>query len=323
MWTKQRIIGISVVATGCLFLLLPALLSPYVSGSASRKIAVDHPFILHAAADTGEVNLWFGPLFADNEEVKSDSLAEMTGQKITWTGIDVLTPQDVKLKGVTPAHDTLTIDIRLTVLDKETEIILTSKRSCSYFARLWKWILSWQDKRVLHKKLDRLESLMMERADRNLYYGFVVSETGLAQQHFTGYRANVGNSDLFRYFSYNIQSMYGLAQGEHIPVQGRACLLRYSSESATDSTDVFVGLPTPAYTQLEGTQTATLPPGTYAATIASGGEEQITLARRAIRTYLLDRNLTLKMPVVEEYIHETASLPDPSRWKTKVYAAYK
>ncbi len=322
-WTKQKIIVTAALVTASFFLLLPALLTPDVHSSANKKIATTPSFLWHAAKDTAELALWFGWDLQEHDSTALNSIPESTPEKIVWLQKTETASQKVALVGLTPTGDPLLVQVQLAGGEGETEIKLSATRSCGYFSRLWKWMLSWQDKRTLQLNLKQLESLVLERANQNKYYGFVVSEIGLTQQHFTGYRATVAQQDLFRFFGHNVQTIYSLAQRERMQTQGRACLLRYSGGINADSADVFVGIPAPAYTQLAGTQSTVLPAGTYAATMASGDEEQIRMARQAIRMYLADRNLTLKMPFAEEYIHETAANPDPSRWKTKVFAAYK
>ena len=323
MWnaTLQSKLVIFFLTFTCTVCLIPMFLTDEVTSNASLNLESAPAFPYHAASDTTDLKLWLIHLGKPLEN--SDPKNNLQNTSVRWIDHAMGPDSTISWTGLHAKNDTIHIQIQVKNALPGTLIEMTRTRHCSYFSRMWKWILSWQGSSLLKKNLAELETLVRQRADQHIYYGFIISETGLSPGTFAGYRATVHKKDVFRYFSLQIQNVYSLCQKQGILSPGRACLLRYAESVDTDSSEVFAGLPIPDYLQLAGTQRVKLPAGTFATTIAEGGEPQIEKARLAIRKYLADRNLTLKMPVVEEYIHESAANSDPSLWKTKIYAAYK
>lgn len=316
----SRLVIISLTLT-CILCLGPIFLSDEVASSATMDIEADPAYSFHAASDTTDLNLW---LTHFRYSKKSSNQAEkLDTASMNWIAHSMTPDSSISWTGQQSETDTIRFYIQFNKVTTGTQVELTCTRKCGYFSRLWKWILAWQESGLQEKNLSQLQQLILQRANQNVYYGFVISETGFSPTSFAGYRSVVHQKDVFRYFSLQIQNLYSQCQQQGIAASGRACLLRYASHIDTDSTEVFVGLPIPDYIQLGGTQRVQLPAGTYAATIAEGGEAQIQMASLAIRKYLADRDLSIKMPVVEEYIHESVDNADPALWKTKIYVAYK
>ena len=50
-----------------------------------------------------------------------------------------------------------------------------------------------------------------------------------------------------------------------------------------------------------------------------GPYEESALAHYAFDSYFKKNNLTVKLPIIEEYITDPANEPDSSKWLTKIY----
>ena len=69
----------------------------------------------------------------------------------------------------------------------------------------------------------------------------------------------------------------------------------------------------------EGIQTIRVPRGTAYSVDYYGPYDKVGPAHLAIDRYFKENGLTLKPPVIEEYVTDPTKEPDSSKWLTRIY----
>lgn len=127
-------------------------------------------------------------------------------------------------------------------------------------------------------------------------------------------------ADLKTYFEQKMPEYYGTAMQSGIGDTNRpASAMYFTWEEETGEAELSVAVPVVAGAEApEGFEIAYMPGGTNLVVEFYGPYEQTGAAHEAIEAYMQANSTEYRGPVMEEYVTDPMSEPDPNKWLTRV-----
>jgi len=170
------------------------------------------------------------------------------------------------------------------------------------------------------------EKMAQQQASRekmkNSKYAFGVQE--LAERTYILKRGTVPMSEMSTFYASNLGGIYTAVGASGVEMKGRPCGIYYSWDEEMGTTDMCAAIPVSDKSlKIEGYQTVTLPAGRVVKVPYTGDYAGLPEVHYAIDDYLKAYSLSQNGPVVEEYVTDPQSEPDPSKWLTNIYYSIK
>lgn len=146
-----------------------------------------------------------------------------------------------------------------------------------------------------------------------------VQEVEWPVQHYVAVREVVGMDKISERYAVNLPKIAGLLASKNIEMAGMPSGIFYNWDVENNRTDVAQAIPVSKATKIEGYESIELPAGKALLVNFYGEYSQTVKAHDLIDKYLADNDLKSKFPVIEQYITDPTTEPDPNKWLTKVY----
>jgi effector-binding domain-containing protein len=146
-----------------------------------------------------------------------------------------------------------------------------------------------------------------------------VKEMNFPSTTYALYRQVVKMNEIQKFFALNLQPIFSEIQKSGV-TPGVPTGLYYSWDKEKQETDLAAAIPVPAGTTMnEPTITIETINASKALFIDYyGSYDKLSTAYESFDKYLADKNLKQKFPVIEQYITDPQTEPDPSKWQTKI-----
>jgi effector-binding domain-containing protein len=153
-------------------------------------------------------------------------------------------------------------------------------------------------------------------------YAFGMQE--MAERTYILKRGTVPMAEVSAFYTNNLGSIYTAVGASGVDVAGKPCGIYYSWDEENGTADMCAAIPVGDKSlKIEGYQTVTMPAGRVVKVPYTGDYSGLPQVHNAIDNYMKAYNLTQDGPVVEEYITDPQSEPDPSKWLTNIYYSIK
>jgi len=168
------------------------------------------------------------------------------------------------------------------------------------------------------KGLNKLKNLI-ETEEKNKSPKQTIMETDMPYKYMVGIRKKVKMSEIQQFYQESLGKVYSALVAKGIAMAGQPSGLYFSWEDDNQSTEMLAAIPVTEEVDLGNEfETVSLPEGKAVVLSFYGDYQDLEKAHNIIDNYLMLKKLEPQMPVIEEYVTDPATEPDPKKWLTKV-----
>lgn len=171
------------------------------------------------------------------------------------------------------------------------------------------------------KSLKNLEMLALERKE-GIYKGMTVKPIYAVEKNFVMTRQEVDMSNIQQFYATNLGSLFGKVQTANVEMAGMPCGLYFRMVPVEGKIDMAAAIPTATAINVAGAQSYSIPPQKALQIDFYGDYSGIRKAHNSMADYLRDRQYLQDIPIIEEYVTDPGTEPDPSKWLTRVTYYY-
>jgi len=141
------------------------------------------------------------------------------------------------------------------------------------------------------------------------------------ERHFLSARKVVPMRSMEGHMETYFSQIYDVCRDKKLRMGGAHCGLYYDWNDGNGTVDMAAAIPimTPQPDFSDDIKALTIPAGKAVLVEHYGPYEQISNAHLAAQQFMQENGLSLKSPVIEEYVRDGNLEPDPSKWLTRLY----
>ena len=141
------------------------------------------------------------------------------------------------------------------------------------------------------------------------------------ERHFLAARKTVAMRNMEGHMETYFAQIYDVCREKRLRMGGAHCGFYYDWNDANGTVDMAAAIPimTPQTDFSDDIKALTIPAGKAVLVEHYGPYDQISNAHLAAQQFMQANNLSLKSPVIEEYVRDGNLEPDPSKWLTRLY----
>jgi effector-binding domain-containing protein len=153
---------------------------------------------------------------------------------------------------------------------------------------------------------------------------YTVQELDFKGATYLGIRQQTTHAEVMKqeFFAKRFGTIMGALEKAKLQPAGLPAGVYYTWDEASKTTDMAVAIPVAKGTAVAGDpslKTFEVPAGRALVVDYYGPYEGTAAAHEALTTYVKEKGLTEKAPVIEEYVTDPETEKDPTKWLTKVY----
>jgi effector-binding domain-containing protein len=183
-------------------------------------------------------------------------------------------------------------------------------------------LMNFMAKSAIGKSFDEglgyLEPILNDRKDGN-YGGFKISEVIVPERHYVMNRAEVKFENIAQFYAQNLGSLFQKIQKAGLEMNGMPCGLYFKYDVPNGVTDMAAAIPLKESVDIADASSYHIDESKALLVDFYGDYAGTGLAHDAIDAYMKDRGLLNNAPVVEEYVTDPGTEPDPKKWLTKIF----
>ncbi|MDG2450685.1 MAG: GyrI-like domain-containing protein [Saprospiraceae bacterium] len=165
--------------------------------------------------------------------------------------------------------------------------------------------------------LNNLEKLAKERA-KGTYNGYQINEKNLKKKNFVMNRQEVKTANIQQFYATNLGQLFGKVQVAGVEIDGMPCGLFFRMDERDGMIDMAAAIPVKQAVSLPATNSYSINSRRSLQVDYRGSYHGVTEAHKAMGEYMKDRSLFQDDPIIEEYVTDPGTEPDPSKWLTRV-----
>ena len=170
--------------------------------------------------------------------------------------------------------------------------------------------------------LANIKRIAEERAQNSLYGGYTINLVELGERNYLMKRGEVPMSSAEKFYSNSLTSLFAVLQESGVEMEGRPCGLYYKWDFETSTADMAAAIPIAEALSIDGASSLQIPEGQVIQVDHYGDSASSADAHYAIDDYMKDNGLFQELPMVEEYITDSSTEKDPSKWLTRISYYY-
>lgn len=147
----------------------------------------------------------------------------------------------------------------------------------------------------------------------------VVREESFPAKTFAVVRKRINMSDIKQFYGESYGKIGAVLAKRGMKMAGMPCGLYYEWDEGTGETDLAAAIPVTRSLSVGEIESVRLPAGRALVVDYYGPYEGVGVAHMAIDRYIAQKGLEFKPPVIEQYVTDPGTEPDPNKWLTKVY----
>ncbi len=168
--------------------------------------------------------------------------------------------------------------------------------------------------------LKNIKRIAEERAQKNLYNGYTITEQGMEEKNFVMTRQVVKMANAQQFYSTSLGALFNKVQEAGIEMDGVPCGLYFKWDEGASETDMAAAIPVDSPIAIEGASAYQIRERNAIVVDHYGSQEESITAHFAIDEYMLDKGYLFDPPVVEEYVQSEDG--DPAKSLTKIIYYY-
>lgn len=173
-------------------------------------------------------------------------------------------------------------------------------------------------RKQVKKSLNQLLHIAEKRYRERIYRGHQINESSLNQTFYVIHRAEVKMENARQYFTQNISVLYQSLLDAGINAAGMPCALFFKWDEKAQTTDMAAALPVLSEVYVKDTGSYKISPRKALVIDFYGDISNIASAHYAMDDYMADRALLKDVPVIEEYVTDSAKEADVNKWLTRI-----
>jgi len=176
-------------------------------------------------------------------------------------------------------------------------------------------------KGTLKKQFDQglasLKRIAEERAS-GAYLGHKVKLVNVNEKHFVINRQEISMSTVASFLGGNHVSLISELSKMGEEMVGRPAGLFYKWNEGESTTDIAAAIPIAEAISFKNLSTTSLPAGNAIQVDYYGESSKSSSAHYAIDAFMKDHGIVNNVPILEEYITDPSTEPDPKKWLTQI-----
>lgn len=327
-------IGIVLGILLLIFILLGIFMPKDFTVSYTREIDTPANYLYNLAYNLKAANTW-NPWLAEDPSTELTYGLKSSGQGASYTwksdkmgsGYASYT-QTIPYKSIEAnlyfeGMDTSTYSFVFEPVDEESTQVTWAMNfdmgfPTNVFAPLYKYMI----KRSYKKGLKKLEEIAEARFEDGIYDGYKVKESDEDQKTFLMNRSVVPFADIQKFYTQNLGAIFQKVQDEGLTMKGMPSALYFNYDETHQTTDMAAAIPLTREAEVKDLSSLQIPAKEAIVVDFYGDYNAIGPAHEAIDAYMLDRDLLMDPPVIEEYVTDPLKEKDPSKWLTRVVYYY-
>jgi effector-binding domain-containing protein len=165
--------------------------------------------------------------------------------------------------------------------------------------------------------LNNIEKIAEERL-KGIYNGYEIVELDLEAKHFVINRQEVRTENIQQFYATNLGKLFGKVQGAGMEMDGMPCGLFFRMDERDGMIDMAAAIPVKENISIDGASLYSIETRKALQIDYKGDYHGVKLAHLAMEEYMRDRGLFLDDPIIEEYLTDPGTEPDPSKWLTRL-----
>lgn len=148
---------------------------------------------------------------------------------------------------------------------------------------------------------------------------FVITEAAWDGRTYIGKKDTVSFDAIGNFFTEHLGRIYGGIQSSNLTATGQPSGLYWEWDMENSRTVMAAAIPVDDITaMIEGYEVIDIAAGRSLATDYYGPYEQSIRAHEALDAYLAEHEIANPSVVIEEYLTDPGTEPDPSKWHTRI-----
>ena len=154
------------------------------------------------------------------------------------------------------------------------------------------------------------------------YNGYQITQKLLEEKNFVMNRREVNADNIQQFYATNLGQLFGKVQAAGIEMDGMPCGLFFRLDKRGGTVDMAAAIPIKEAISLAGTSSHNIESRSGLQIDYTGDYKGVQRAHSAMTEYLKDRSYFLDDPIIEEYVTDPGTEPDPSKWLTRITYYY-
>ncbi len=162
-----------------------------------------------------------------------------------------------------------------------------------------------------------IKTIAEQRAAGN-YNGHAVALVNVDEKHFVVNRQEIPMASMEKFLASNYVKLMDEVSKAGIEMAGSPSGLYYKWNEGESKTDMAAAIPIAEATAFKNMSSVSLPASKAIQVDYYGDSANSASAHYAIDAYMKDHGIVNNVPILEEYITDPTTEPDPSKWLTKI-----
>ena len=151
------------------------------------------------------------------------------------------------------------------------------------------------------------------------YNGFKVNLIEWPGKSFAAIRSTINMDDVEGFFGSTMPKLAGALTANNVQMAGAPCGLYYTWDEESKTTDLASAIPVATKFQAEDVQIISIAAGPSLLIDSYGSYDKLGNVHGALDEFMKTTGVSIKVPVIEEYITDPMTETDTAKWLTKVY----
>lgn len=169
--------------------------------------------------------------------------------------------------------------------------------------------------------LNNLAKIAKQRVAHQ-YNGYTIKQIDMPERHFVINRQEVKVANMQQFYATNLGQLFGKVQAGGVEMDGMPCGLFFRMDQRDGMVDMAAAIPIKQAVSISGADSYAIDAKRGLQIDYLGDYQGVSAAHTAMSEYLRDRGYLQDHPVIEEYVTDPGTEPDPSKWLTRVSYYY-
>ena len=166
--------------------------------------------------------------------------------------------------------------------------------------------------------LELLKEISEDYAANLASYESSIEHTTMPAKRFAAVRQEVKMTEMTQFFESSFAAIMGGVEASGATMIGAPAGLHYTWDEEKGVTDMAAAIPVRGNVTAENVTMIETPRSKALVITHEGPYESLELAHIALNMYVQKNGLAMKEPVMEEYLTDPSTEPDPNKWLTRI-----
>ncbi|MEM9824505.1 MAG: SRPBCC family protein [Bacteroidota bacterium] len=240
-----------------------------------------------------------------------------TGQE-TFTAMKVNERVDSHLEFFSPFESEADAFAFIQKVEKGTKVTWGFKGNVDFVERILFFFMPLEP--AMHREFDAGLASLKEIVENSPIPSFSIQEIDYSEQQFVLTRKKVSIEGIQAFYQENLPRLHQNCLDKKVEMDGQPCGIFFTFDEANKESDMAAAIPVKKAMDLDKDSKAFTQEGGKALLIDYYGDYEGSVnAHNAMMDYVTKKNYKIKPQVIEQYITDPTTEPDPKKWLTKIY----